>query len=110
MSRIWYKKDSQIERIGKISKLWVDNQKKIRENIPKKNYSGVIRMEDLSKDGVGNFIRKNLKLKFDGNIELLHLHKTKEYTINNWSKWDKNQRDVVEKIMMEELEFYGYKW
>jgi hypothetical protein len=110
MSRVWYRKYSQSERIKKIAELWVNNQREIRKNIPKKNYGGVVRMEDLVKNGLGDFIRDYLKLKFDNNIEMLDIHKTKKYEIEHWNKWTIEQKEIVEKVAGEELKFYGYKW
>lgn len=111
IGRPWYRKENTLlKRVEKISNLWVEGQTLIKEGTPQKNYGGTVRMEDLVKEGVGNFIRNNLKIEFNGNLELLDIHKTGTYEMPHWSEWDRKIRKVVVDTMGKELESYEYNW
>ena len=79
----------------------------IMRSTPPENCGGVVKMEDLVRDGVGSFA-KGLGLP-DNDIKMPLTHKTQRYQIPHWTKWNRDLTVISRRIMGKELRYFGYE-
>ena len=111
LNRPWFKGNVN-NRFNKICKLWAEGQRmtiKSMKKIPKKNYGGVIKLEDLSGKNINWFIEK-IGLKSKNPTMMLALHTAKNYNFPQWVEWNSTLINRAKILMGKELKYFGYKW
>jgi len=101
-------------RFEKIAWLWAEQQRVMIEQfnaLPEKNKGKVLRLEDLLEGGKYHLLGELALIDIvpDMWIRLEHIGKSPSHKLDHFSNWSQEQKDLAEKWMGNELDYFGYK-